>query len=101
MGAAAAHLDHAVLVSPEVSERVQKAGIETEPGTPAELASYIKEEIARFQNLIKAIGLKPRRTIELRNGSIPCRLLLFDLYRGTRRAARGESTATGTVLGSG
>jgi putative N6-adenine-specific DNA methylase len=33
----------------------------------------------------KAIGLKPRRTIELRNGSIPCRLLLFELYRGTRR----------------
>jgi putative N6-adenine-specific DNA methylase len=49
----------------------------------------------------KAIGLKPRRTIELRNGSIPCRLLLFDLYRGTRRIAGEEPAATGTVLGSG
>ena len=35
----------------------------------------------------KAIGLKPSRTINLMNGSIPCRLLLFDLYAGSRRAA--------------
>jgi putative N6-adenine-specific DNA methylase len=34
----------------------------------------------------KAIGLKPSRTLELVNGSIPCRLLLFELYRGSRRA---------------
>jgi putative N6-adenine-specific DNA methylase len=34
----------------------------------------------------KAIGLKPSRTVELVNGSIPCRLLLFELYRGSRRA---------------
>jgi putative N6-adenine-specific DNA methylase len=33
----------------------------------------------------KAIGLKPSRTITLMNGSIPCRLLLFDLYAGSRR----------------
>jgi putative N6-adenine-specific DNA methylase len=33
----------------------------------------------------KAIGLKPSRSIELMNGSIPCRLLLFDLYAGSRR----------------
>ncbi|HET9694114.1 MAG TPA: hypothetical protein VFP48_06995 [Steroidobacteraceae bacterium] len=33
----------------------------------------------------KAIGLKPSRTIELMNGTIPCRLLLFELYRGSRR----------------
>ncbi len=34
----------------------------------------------------KAIGLKPQRTIALVNGSIPCRLLLFELYAGSRRA---------------
>ena len=33
----------------------------------------------------KAIGLRPSRSIALMNGSIPCRLLLFDLYPGTRR----------------
>jgi putative N6-adenine-specific DNA methylase len=35
----------------------------------------------------KAIGLKPKRTISLMNGSIPCKLLLFDLYTGSRRAS--------------
>jgi putative N6-adenine-specific DNA methylase len=35
----------------------------------------------------KAIGLKPRRTIALMNGSIPCKLLLFELYAGSRRPA--------------
>jgi putative N6-adenine-specific DNA methylase len=36
----------------------------------------------------KAIGLKPGRSIALMNGSIPCRLLLFDLYAGSRRRPR-------------
>jgi putative N6-adenine-specific DNA methylase len=33
----------------------------------------------------KAIGLKPSRTIVLMNGSIPCKLLFFELYAGSRR----------------
>jgi putative N6-adenine-specific DNA methylase len=33
----------------------------------------------------KAIGLRPSRTIPLMNGSIPCKLLLFELYAGSRR----------------
>jgi len=36
----------------------------------------------------KAIGLKPDRAITLVNGSIPCRLLLFELYAGSRRSLR-------------
>jgi putative N6-adenine-specific DNA methylase len=36
----------------------------------------------------RAIGLKPARSIALMNGSIPCRLLLFDLYAGSRRRPR-------------
>jgi putative N6-adenine-specific DNA methylase len=36
----------------------------------------------------KSIGLKPSRSIALMNGSIPCRLLLFDLYAGTRHEPR-------------
>ncbi|RPI15767.1 MAG: hypothetical protein EHM60_03740 [Lysobacterales bacterium] len=36
----------------------------------------------------KAIGLRPSRSIELMNGSIPSRLLFFDLYAGSRRAPR-------------
>jgi putative N6-adenine-specific DNA methylase len=35
----------------------------------------------------KSIGLKPSRTVPLMNGSIPCRLLLFELYAGSRRGS--------------
>lgn len=34
----------------------------------------------------KAIGLKPSRRIPILNGSIECRLLIFDLYAGSRKA---------------
>ena len=43
--------------------------------------------LAASASPFKAIGLKPSRTTGLMNGSIPCRLLLFDLYAGSRRPA--------------
>jgi putative N6-adenine-specific DNA methylase len=59
----------------------------------AEVGDVLKQRFAGWSAAILAaeaspyrtIGLKPRRTVELMNGSIPCRLLLFDLYRGSRR----------------
>lgn len=33
----------------------------------------------------RSIGLRPERTIALMNGSIPCKLLVFELYAGSRR----------------
>ena len=39
----------------------------------------------------KHIGLKPTRKIKLLNGSIPVRLLVFDLYQGTKKGPpKGE-----------
>ena len=35
----------------------------------------------------KAIGLKPARAVPLVNGSIACRLLLYEIYAGSRRTA--------------
>ncbi len=49
----------AVLKMPQLTEQLKSQGIEPEPGTPADLAKYIKEEIVRFQNLVNTIGLKP------------------------------------------
>ena len=49
----------AVLKSPQLSDQLKGLGIEPEPGTPAELTRYIREEIVRFRELIHAIGLKP------------------------------------------
>jgi tripartite-type tricarboxylate transporter receptor subunit TctC len=48
----------AILNEPDVRERMKQQGIDPAPGTPAELAAYIKTEMARFDQLIGAIGLK-------------------------------------------
>jgi putative N6-adenine-specific DNA methylase len=64
-----------------------------------EVGDTLKQRYAGWQAAIlvaaaspyKAIGLKPRRTIPLMNGSIPCKLLLFDLYAGSRRMPRDGS----------
>lgn len=58
-----------------------------------EVGDTLKNKFAGWQAAIlaasaspyKAIGLKPGRSIVLMNGSIPCKLLLFDLYAGSRR----------------
>ena len=47
-----------VLNQPDVKERLKKQGIDAEPGTPAQLSAQVKAELARFTQLIKAIGLK-------------------------------------------
>jgi putative N6-adenine-specific DNA methylase len=39
----------------------------------------------------KFIGLKPSQKIKLLNGSIPVRLLVFELYKGTKKALLAES----------
>ena len=60
----------------------------------AELGDTLKQKFSGWRAAIlasaaspyKAIGLKPSRTIALMNGSLPCRLLLFDLYSGSRRS---------------
>lgn len=59
-----------------------------------EVGDTLKQKFSGWQAAIlaasaspyKAIGLKPSRTIPLMNGSIDCRLLLFELYSGSRRA---------------
>ena len=58
-----------------------------------EVGDTLKQKFSGWQAAIlaasaspyKAIGLKPGRTIALMNGSIPCKLLLFELYSGSRR----------------
>jgi putative N6-adenine-specific DNA methylase len=58
-----------------------------------EVGDTLKQKFVGWQAAIlaataspwKAIGLKPSRTIALMNGSIPCKLLLFELYSGSRR----------------
>ncbi len=43
---------------PDVVERLRKQSIDPAAGTPDQLAAYMKSEIARYHQLIKAVGLK-------------------------------------------
>jgi len=66
-----------------------------------EVGDTLKQKFSGWQAAIlaaaaspyKAIGLKPKRTISLMNGSIPCKLLFFELYTGTRRTPREDGGA--------
>jgi putative N6-adenine-specific DNA methylase len=66
-----------------------------------EVGDILKQKFSGWQAAIlvaaaspyKSIGLKPSRTIALMNGSIPCKLLLFELYAGSRRSPRGIARA--------
>jgi len=60
----------------------------------AEVGDTLKRKFSGWQAVIlaasaspyKTIGLRPSRTVALMNGSIPCKLLFFELYAGSRRA---------------
>ncbi len=74
-----------------------------------EVGDTLKKKFAGWQAAIlaaaaspyKKIGLKPKRTISLMNGSIPCKLLLFDLYAGSRRMPREGVTPLPNPLPQG
>lgn len=61
-----------------------------------EVGDTLKQRYAGWRAVIlaadpspwKAIGLKPGRSIPLMNGRIPCRLLFYDLYAGSRGKSR-------------
>ncbi len=62
----------------------------------AEIGDVLKHRFAGWRAVMlaaaaspwKAIGLRPARSTTLMNGSIPCRLLIYELYAGTRRRPR-------------
>lgn len=48
----------AVLSSSEVKQQMTTAGVDTQPSTPAQLAAYVRDEIVRWAQVIKASGAK-------------------------------------------
>jgi tripartite-type tricarboxylate transporter receptor subunit TctC len=48
----------AALAASEVKEQMTTAGVDTQPSTPAQLAAYVRDEIARWAQVIKASGAK-------------------------------------------
>ncbi len=47
-----------ILATPEMQERLAKAGAETRPGSPADFGNFIKSEKARWAKVIKDSGAK-------------------------------------------
>jgi putative N6-adenine-specific DNA methylase len=74
-------------------ERLEKDSLEDLAATYKEIGDCLKHNfsgwrcalLAAVESPFKAIGLKPSRKIPIKNGSIECRLLLYDLYDGSRR----------------
>ena len=48
----------AVLALPEIEQALLERGIDVFPGTPAELARYLRSEIAKWAPVVKAAGLQ-------------------------------------------
>ena len=44
---------------PDVVDRLRRQSIDAIPGTPAQFAAHMRSEIARYQSLVKAVGLTP------------------------------------------
>lgn len=81
----------ALFLNPEYGERL---GEEEElEEVYREIGDFMKKRCAGYTGLVftgnlelgKKIGLKPKRRIPFYNGTIDCRLLVFELYKGSRR----------------
>jgi tripartite-type tricarboxylate transporter receptor subunit TctC len=47
-----------ILATPDMQDRLTKAGAETRPGTPAEFGRFIRDELARWAKVVKESGAK-------------------------------------------
>lgn len=83
-----------VFFNPEYGERL---GDENDlQNTYTEIGNFMKQNCEGYTgyvftgnfNLAKKIGLKPKRKIEFYNGKIDCRLLEFELYRGSKKVEK-------------
>jgi tripartite-type tricarboxylate transporter receptor subunit TctC len=48
------------LSQPDASELLERQGLELSPGTPEEVASMIRTEVARWTKVIRTLGIKPQ-----------------------------------------
>ncbi len=81
-----------MMVNPEYGERL---GEEDElEATYKRLGDFMKQKCAGYTgfvftgnlDLAKKVGLRPSRKIEFYNGTIDCRLLKYELYKGKKEA---------------
>lgn len=81
--------DGIVFLNPEYGERL--GDTEALEATYKEIGDFMKKQCTGYKGyvftgnleLAKKIGLKAKRRMEFYNGTIDCRLLQYDLYRGS------------------
>ncbi|MFW7377948.1 MAG: THUMP domain-containing class I SAM-dependent RNA methyltransferase [Oligoflexus sp.] len=82
-----------ILMNLPYGERLQKNQVEEMKEFLQRLGNHLKHHyqgwriglLAAEQSPYKLIGLKPDKKWTLLNGSIPCKLLVFDIYAGSRK----------------
>jgi putative N6-adenine-specific DNA methylase len=85
-----------IIINPEYGERLGDE--EALEETYSLMGDFFKQKCKGYKGFIftgnpmlaKKIGLKPNRKIEFVNGNIECRLLMFDIYEGTKRVFNTE-----------
>jgi len=83
--------DGVVIMNPEYGLRLGE--IEDLEETYNRIGQFFKQKCAGYTgyiftgnlDLAKKIGLKPKRRIEFFNSKIDCRLLMYELYKGSKR----------------
>jgi putative N6-adenine-specific DNA methylase len=88
-----------VILNPPYGERLPVAEIEK---LYKEIGDKLKKDFKGFSawiitsrpEAIKSIGLRPSRKIQIFNGSLECRYLKFELYEGSKKAAKNPDTMT-------
>ena len=49
------------LNSPDIRDRLVKAGVDVDPQTPEQMAAYIDREIRKWTKLVKEVGIQGER----------------------------------------
>ncbi|NPV05850.1 MAG: class I SAM-dependent RNA methyltransferase [Syntrophaceae bacterium] len=88
--------DGIVVLNPEYGERMGDAAKLGE--IYSEIGNFFKNRCMGYRgyiftgnlDLAKQVGLRTRRRIPFYNGPIECRLLEYELYRGSRKGATGD-----------
>lgn len=88
--------DGIVIMNPEYGLRLGE--LEELEETYSRIGQFFKQKCAGYTGYIftgnlelaKKIGLKPKRRIEFFNSKIDCRLLMYELYKGTKRSFENE-----------
>ena len=81
-----------VIVDPPYGERLGE--VRALESTYSGLGDFFKRKCQGYKgclftgnlNLARQVGLKTKRRISFYNGEISCRLLVYELYEGSRRA---------------